>query len=893
MVNTYIVCPEEREAVSLSDKSQVPWRITTKLVVKFGAEGVLMVAPSMVSPMILNYYHLLAISELDTNDHTDSATLAVKISLLCGVEKKDVKQFFHSLVNGGRLRRQERAIPVGLLPPSTVSVHPELRKLSPGLIALKVPLALRLCRGEYQLIDHSGCLLLSLNAAEVIAVGQFVGYSDFVTGLRKQQQLLGSAAVDDARLITILALLENAGFLSNIDAAKQCEVVAPQQLTRDQAKKASFARQAAELDALEAKRQQHTGVVRPQIIPCSVDECVPAALGLMFAYAKAYGDGGLDEFYDFRLDWYWDEDRLESFTSHPAIYLYSNYLWSHEKSIAVSEIVKRLSPDSITIHGGPDTPKYSQDAERYFEAYPHVDIIIRGEGEASCAETLDKLRSVIGQENPNLSVLEGVEGISYRHNGRIVRNPDRDRIGNLDTIPSPYLAGLFDAFKNIPRLHVTLETNRGCPYGCTFCDWGSATLSKIRKFDLDRVYRELEWCSQAKIQSVSVADANFGVFERDVSIAQRVGDLKQKTGYPAAFGGSFAKNSTKYLQKIIKIMAEADIWTQGVLSLQTMDDDTLSVIKRTNIKVAKYDALANEMRDANLQLSVELMMALPGSTLQSFIEDLQQCIDRDIQARINDTTMLVNSPMNAPEYREEHQIETGTEVGPGNTPILASSKSFTRKDRHDMVVIRDLYILLDNFGVLRLCSSFVRQQTGMREIDFYQMLLSRVGGPSEEVKWPILNTLVNSGKYLMAPPYSWALMIDELRRYLVSEMGVPDNSVLDAVMIVQHALLPAFGRTYPLSLELQHDVVEWHNQILTAKAAGHWQDWHTIVPPLSSFGLGRMVIDDVDGCVTSVLGCDLLLSGSGINWDMDSGIGRARVSQGFDPAWEPEAALAS
>ena len=33
-----------------------------------------------------------------------------------------------------------------------------------------------------------------------------------------------------------------------------------------------------------------------------------------------------------------------------------------------------------------------------------------------------------------------------------------------------------------------LESNRGCPYGCTFCDWGSATLSKVRNFDLDRVY---------------------------------------------------------------------------------------------------------------------------------------------------------------------------------------------------------------------------------------------------------------------------------------------------------------------------------------------------------------------------------------------------------------------
>ena len=234
-----------------------------------------------------------------------------------------------------------------------------------------------------------------------------------------------------------------------------------------------------------------------------VDEGVPAALGVIFAYAKVYGDSCLDKFYDFRKDWVWDDDRLEGFTARPAIYLCSNYLWSHEKSIAVSATVKRLSPNSITIHGGPDTPKYPEDAKAYFAEFPHVDIIIRGEGEASAAETLDKLRSVIGQENPDLSVLAGVAGISYRYGGEIIRNPDRPRIEDLDTIPSPYLMGLFDAYKGTPRLHVTLETNRGCPYGCTFCDSGSATTSKIRKFDLDRVFGELEWCSTAKVQSVS------------------------------------------------------------------------------------------------------------------------------------------------------------------------------------------------------------------------------------------------------------------------------------------------------------------------------------------------------------------------------------------------------
>ena len=874
----------------MSEEKQGPLRLTTKLVVALGPEGVQLVTGRGAPPIAINYCNLLTISELHANEHVDPKVVAKTIAERVGADEENVFKFVRSLLYFGRLRRQPNAVPSVELPvskliaSSVTLVNPRLD----GLMALKVPLTLRLHKSNYELIDHDGGVLRTLNAAELTALAQFVRPVSLENGFACQQQLLGDAALELSALTDTLSICKKAGLLAVVEADEKGEVAKPQQLTRNQAKKDKFARHAVEQEKTEMLIREQTGRIRPKVIPVALDESVPAALGLVIAFAKEYEAGQLEDFYDFRLDWHWDEDRLANYTSEPAIYLHSNYLWTHEQSISASHKIKALSPDSITIHGGPDTPKYPKDAENYFETYPHVDIIIRGEGEASCAETLDKLRSVIGDKNPDLSVLKDVAGITYQHNGEIVRTADRDRIGDLNLVPSPYLTGLFDVFKDVPRLHVTLETNRGCPYGCTFCDWGSATSSKIRKLDLERVYSELEWCSSSKIQSVSVADANFGVFERDVFIAEKVGQLKRDNGYPEAFGGSFAKNSTKYLQKIIHVMAEADIWTQGVLSLQTMDEGTLKTINRSNIKVAKYDALANEMRAANLQLSVELMMALPGSTLASFTDDLQQCIDRDIQARINHTTLLVNSPMNDPVYMEEHQIETGVKLAPGKTPHIVSTSTFTEEEMKQMLVIRDLYILLDNFGVLRLCSRFVRQQSGMREIDFLLKLQEEAGQEGNENTWPILNTLVNSVCNMMAPPYSWALMIDELRSFMVSCLGIPDDSALDAVMRTQHALLPAFGREYPLVLDLPHDIVEWHTQMLAAKTTGSWQDWQTIVPPLSEFGPGKIEVNDSDGFVTSMIGCAIESSGIGINWDLDSGVGRARVSQDFKSAWLPE-----
>ncbi|CAA0121725.1 Hopanoid C-3 methylase [Halioglobus japonicus] len=858
----------------MDKNTELPLTPTTKCIVKLGEQGVHLHSPYGASVYKLQFHELVALFELQYGGYTDMAEVAAIVATKTGTPKASTVEFIKSLIRRGRVRRREHRVPLARLRPPKTPAGSSLPDFDKGLVALKIPQTLRIGEGKFQLVDHDGHLIVGLTAAELIAVGEFVRPTALSEGLERQRSLLKGHALEKDRLLEVLSKLYAAGLLS---IAEPTVVSAKETLGYRQTLKANIARQAAELDKKESLRQQQTGVYRTKVIPVAFGDSVPAALGLIMAYSKAYNGGCLEEFYDFRLDWIWDEERTAGFTAKPAIYLFSNYLWTHGNSIAVSETVKRLSPDSITIHGGPDTPKYAQDAEDYFAKFPHVDIIIRGEGEATCADTLDKLRSVVGQHNPDLSVLEGVAGITYRYRGEIIRNPDRERIADLDTIPSPYLTGLFEAFRGVPQIHVTLETNRGCPYGCTFCDWGSATTSKIRKFDLDRVFGELEWCSDMKVVSVSQCDANFGIFERDVEIAERVAELKGTTGFPQTFGGSYAKNSTKYLQKIIKVLADAGILAQGVLSLQTMDDSTLSVINRSNIKVAKYDALANEMRNSNLQLSVELMMGLPGATLESFIEDLQQCIDREIPARVNHTTMLVNSPMNSPDYREEHQIKTGTELGPGKMPVLVSTRTYTRDDLATMIALKNIYLVLDTFGVMRLCSRFVRQQVGMTEMEFYRLLLTKTGSGGRERVWPMLNTLVNYGHDLMAPAYSWALVFKELRNFLIKKCEVQDDTALQSILAAQHALLPAHGRVFPHVVELPHDVVAWHAQMLSVKGEGHWKDWQSIVPPLSSFGPGRLEVNDVNGSVTKLLGCDIEISSGGGNWDMVSGIARARV----------------
>ncbi len=263
----------------------------------------------------------------------------------------------------------------------------------------------------------------------------------------------------------------------------------------------------------------------------------------------------------------------------------------------------------------------------------------------------------------------------------------------------------------------------GCPYGCTFCDWGSATLSRVRQFDLDRVRDEIQWCAEHQL-GIGIADANFGIFERDVQIAQHIVALKAIHGYPKIVGNNYAKNTVKHLAQIIDMFTEAGIVAEGKMSMQSFDTDTLLTIRRKNIKVERYQDLAVEFRRNHLPLAVELMLGLPGSTPTSFSDDLQSCVDRDVRTAAYPTVLLPNSPMNDPEYRREH----GIVAQPGEE--LHETTSYSRDEFAQMLRLRNAFYVFENFGTLRQVATYVRAELGLREVDFYARLLDDVAAPA-------------------------------------------------------------------------------------------------------------------------------------------------------------------
>jgi hypothetical protein len=740
-----------------------------------------------------------------------------------------------------------------------------------GEYVLPMPLLLASGPEGFDYVDHDGRLAARLSPIEVAAAVALGAAGSIDQAAKAQAERLGEHALDRTAFDDLVRRLIAAQLVVPFDPDHPVHARRSRQA---EALREGMRRQWAvqqEFDRLEAEHAAAGGPDgRVPIIGCHLSwSGLPASLAMIIGAAKAYNGGELEASYDFRPRLFWDDQRLDAAAADPGIFLFSNYIWSTASNLELSARIKELNPWSITIHGGPNTPKYLADAEEFFADNPHVDIAVHGEGEATFAELLAALRGHVGDGPPDLSPLADVPGLSFRSGDGLVQTENRDRIAELDSIPSPVLTGLYDGFIPAGSMGaIIMETNRGCPYGCTFCDWGSATLSRVRKFDLDRIFAELEWSARHQLETVGIADANFGIFERDVEIAEKIAALKAEYGYPRFVGNNYAKNTVKHLSKIIEIFTDAGIVAEGKMSMQTFDAGTLTTIRRKNIPVEKYYDLSGEFSRNKLPMMVDIMMGLPGSTPTTFRNDLQECVSRAVRVAIHSTILLTNSPMNEPEYRAEH----GITAKPGEE--VKETASYTLDEWEQMNRLTYAYYVFENFGVLRQIGTYVHGVTGRREIDFYEQLVEDVH--ADPGRWPVIDTTVGVLPEMMVPPVSWKLFLAEVRRYLVEVLHLPDDSALDTVIAVQHALLPARDRVFPSTVELAHDYAAWQARVLELRDEGYRHDWHEHIEPLSSMPAATFTVDDPFDVCTTALGGSLRSLMVENSWDLGSPVSRPR-----------------
>ena len=358
----------------------------------------------------------------------------------------------------------------------------------------------------------------------------------------------------------------------------------------------------------------------------------------------------------------------------------SCYNWNWILSLKLAERIKENNPDCLIMLGGPQIPNK---ISNFFELYPFIDIVVHGEGEVTFHEILKNYSS-------DFKNLKQIPGTTFydRKNNEVIKSLNRNIITDLNTIPSPYLSGVFNKLLKNKKCEwmITWETNRGCPFKCTFCDWGSATESKVRKFDDERLLKELDYFSEKKVELIFGADANFGIFKRDKEYAVKMVDNKKKCGYPKQFRVCFTKNSTDKVFELSQIFNEAGMNKGVSISMQSLNSQTLENIQRTNIKMDFFNELQKRYNANGLTTYTELILPLPGETYDSFAEGIDLLLDNSQHSGIvvYNCVVMPNAKMGSTQYQEEFGIKTV------NIPIFQAhsdlKKSFDIIEREEIVV---------------------------------------------------------------------------------------------------------------------------------------------------------------------------------------------------------------
>ncbi len=338
---------------------------------------------------------------------------------------------------------------------------------------------------------------------------------------------------------------------------------------------------------------------------------------------------------------------------------FSAYVWNVQLSLAIAREVKRRNPDTLVVFGGPQVPDLAERAHTFLTENPYVDVLCHGEGEAVFTNLLDRGATRDFSDVPGISFLGS--------DGQLETHPKAPRIKDLETIPSPFTTGVFDdLFETRPddRWVMIWETNRGCPFSCSFCDWGSATASKIFRFTEERLAAEIDWMAERRIGFVFCADANFGALKRDLGITERIVETYQQTGFPFSLSVQSTKNATERVYRIQKLL-NTSLNAYGVtLALQSVNEMTLKHVKRANISSESYHELQRRFAADGVYTYTDLILGLPGESYAEFAAGVSRVIadGQHNHIQFHNCSVLPNAEMGSPAYQARYGMRLVPQV---------------------------------------------------------------------------------------------------------------------------------------------------------------------------------------------------------------------------------------
>lgn len=295
-------------------------------------------------------------------------------------------------------------------------------------------------------------------------------------------------------------------------------------------------------------------------------------------------------------------EKIEKFD--PDVIGISTNISTARAGVELSQKIKEKS-DRFVVMGGPYATSM---VERVLES---ADCVVRGEGEHTMLDLLD-----------NIENLGKVKGISYKKDGKIIHNENRELINDIDELPFPahHLLPDLTIYKGRARASPVgpILTSRGCPYGCIYCDKNIFGRT-FRARSPENVVEEIKFLVEKyKVKQIDVLDDNFTL---EPKRAERILDLIIENELDLAINLQNGVRADRLNRNLVKKMKRAGVFKAGI-GIESGDERILKTIKKS-LNLENVEEAIRWFREEGILVYGFLMIGLPNENRES----IQKTID--------------------------------------------------------------------------------------------------------------------------------------------------------------------------------------------------------------------------------------------------------------------------
>lgn len=364
--------------------------------------------------------------------------------------------------------------------------------------------------------------------------------------------------------------------------------------------------------------------------PYPLEEIPSPPLGLTYIAAVCEAAGAEVVILDYIVRGYSEKKFLAELAAFgPDIVGTGSVTMNFKQAARILQTAKRANPGIVTLMGGPHV---SFDSESTLIDYPEIDIVVKGEGEATLAELL----TVIHDRSAWHSVL----GIAFKIENRIISTGQRPFIQDLDSLPRPARHLLPMARYQALGYPVSIITSRGCPNQCIFCLGRRMVGQKVRFRSPERIADEIESLITMGSSYINIADDLFTASKKRV---KALCDEILKRGLNVHWS-AFSRVNTIDMETLA-LMKRAGCHSVS-FGIESGNSEMLKRVKK-GITLDQAREAAKACKKAGIRGHASFMVGLPGETWDTMKDSL--ALQKELQI---ESAFHFLSPFPGTEVRE-------------------------------------------------------------------------------------------------------------------------------------------------------------------------------------------------------------------------------------------------